>query len=80
MDEIISLKSVITLAQQLSPVDKVRLVEQLMTSLEHDLQTALKTPKEDLYGLWADMNITISDNDIEAVRREMWQNFPREGL
>lgn len=80
MDEIISLQSVITLAQQLSPVDKVRLVEQLMTTLEHDLQATHKTPKEDLYGLWADMNITISDEDIEDIRREMWQNFPREDL
>lgn len=75
MDETISLQSVITLAQQLSPVDKVRLVEQLMTTLEHDLQAMPKAPREDLYGLWADMSIAISDEDIEAVRREMWQNF-----
>jgi hypothetical protein len=79
MDETITLETIITLAQQLSAVDKVRLVGQLVTTLEHDLQSQ-PTSKESLYGLWADMGMSVSDDDIDDIRREMWQNFPREDI
>lgn len=29
-------------------------------------------------GLWADLDITLSAEDIAEVRREMWGNFPRD--
>jgi len=29
-------------------------------------------------GLWADLGIDISDEDIAEARREMWGSFPRE--
>jgi hypothetical protein len=33
-----------------------------------------------LEGLWADLNIGISEEDIAEVRREMWKNFPRDDI
>jgi hypothetical protein len=39
---------------------------------------AAKGPRQSLEGLWADLDIHITDEDITAVRREMWQNFPRD--
>ncbi|MCU0480821.1 MAG: hypothetical protein MUE54_06360 [Anaerolineae bacterium] len=76
----INLEVVENLAKQLSAVDKVRLVERLMTTLEQELESPSRQPKESLYGLWAGMNMTISDEDIDEVRREMWNNFPREDI
>jgi hypothetical protein len=32
----------------------------------------------DLYGLWADLDVHVSASDIEEARREMWGNFPRD--
>jgi len=29
-------------------------------------------------GLWADLDISLSANEIEENQRQMWQNFPRE--
>jgi hypothetical protein len=29
-------------------------------------------------GLWTEMGIDISEEDIAEVRQEMWGNFPRE--
>ena len=29
-------------------------------------------------GLWADLNIHITEEDIAEARREMWGNFPRD--
>ncbi len=39
-----------------------------------------KRPRPSLKGLWADLNIDISEADIDEARREMWGNFPRENI
>jgi len=31
-------------------------------------------------GLWADLDIGITDEDIDEARREMWGNFPRDDI
>jgi hypothetical protein len=31
-----------------------------------------------LEGLWADLDIDITEKDIAEARREMWGNFPRD--
>lgn len=33
-----------------------------------------------LKGLWADLNVDITSEDIAQVRGKMWGNFPRESL
>jgi len=35
-------------------------------------------PRRSLLGLWADLNINITEEDIAEARREMWGNFPRD--
>ncbi|MFP4692349.1 MAG: DUF2281 domain-containing protein [Halothece sp.] len=35
-------------------------------------------PKRSLKGLWADLDIQITEEDIAEARKEMWGNFPRE--
>ena len=37
-----------------------------------------RKPLRSLEGLWADLNIQITGEDIAEARREMWGNFPRE--
>ena len=37
-----------------------------------------KKPLRSLRGLWADLNINITEEDIAQARREMWGNFPRD--
>jgi hypothetical protein len=40
-------------------------------------------PKRPLFnpiGMFADLNISISAEDIDEARKEMWGNFPREDL
>jgi hypothetical protein len=37
-----------------------------------------KTPLHSLRGLWADLNIHITEEDIAEARREMWGGFPRD--
>jgi hypothetical protein len=37
-----------------------------------------KKPLRSLEGLWADLDIEITEQDIAEARREMWSNFPRD--
>jgi hypothetical protein len=37
-----------------------------------------KEPLRSLRGLWKDLNIEITEEDIAEARREMWGNFPRD--
>ena len=37
-----------------------------------------KKPRRSLLGLWADLDVHITEEDIAGARREMWGNFPRD--
>ena len=37
-----------------------------------------KAPRKSLLGLWKDLDVHITDEDIADARREMWGNFPRD--
>lgn len=39
---------------------------------------AAAPPRRSLEGLWADLNVTVTEEDIAEARREIWGNFPRE--
>lgn len=34
-------------------------------------------PRRSLKGLWADLDVDISEQDIAAARHQMWDNFSR---
>ncbi len=70
-----SLEEVVQLAKQLSPVDKLRLLEQVMPDLEATLRAPQKTPLRSSYGALANLGPAPSA-DIDELRREMWRNFP----
>jgi hypothetical protein len=72
------LEQAVAIAMNLSPLEKVRLVEQIMATLEQDLNPNTKQPKRSLYGIWSDVN--LSAEDIDEARNEMWGQFPREDV
>ncbi len=78
MDSAVTLNDIVNLAKQLSPVDKVRLIEQIASDVEQALAVAEPIPLSTLRGIWKDIEIT--DEDIDEARREMWANFPRDDL
>ena len=75
-DLVVELEEVVEMVRSLSALDKVRLVEEVMTLLEADLEERKSVPKRSLFGIWPDAH--LSEEDITDVRREMWANFPRE--
>lgn len=76
-----SFSQVAALTDQLTALEKIRLVEHVMENLKEDLAGQQpKQPLHSLYGLWADLNVNISAEDIDQARKEMWGNFPREDI
>jgi hypothetical protein len=41
-------------------------------------QAEPKKPLKSIWGLWADLGISLSAEEIDEARREMWKNFPRD--
>jgi hypothetical protein len=73
------LDSIVEQARQLSPLDRVRLVEQVMEIVKVDVEDRLpKKPRRSLLGIWE--GVDVSEEDIDEARREMWGNFPREDI
>lgn len=74
------LQEVLHLAKQLSPVDKVRLIQELTPDIERELVANQITPRKSLWGLCADLGQAPSADEIDEARREEWANFPREDI
>ena len=60
------------------PVDKQKEVLDFVESLEK--KAGQRRSRRSLKGLWADLEVTISADDITEARREMWGGFPREDV
>ena len=43
-------------------------------------ESTRKFPFKSVRGLWADLNISLSADEIDDNQREMWRNFPREDV
>jgi hypothetical protein len=60
------------------PPERQREVLDFVEFLEQ--KTAAKHPRQSPKGLWADLGVEITEEDIAEARREMWGNFPREDI
>ncbi|MGK7895435.1 MAG: hypothetical protein AB4372_17900 [Xenococcus sp. (in: cyanobacteria)] len=78
MTKSITLEEVLDLAKQLSPLDRIRLIEQITPHLKRDLIVSPPQPRKSLRGIWKD--IDISETDIAEVKAEISKNFPREDI
>jgi hypothetical protein len=78
MHQPITVDEIVSLAGQLSALDKVRLIERLAPQIAQDLQAKDIQPRKSLRGLWR--GVSTSDQEIEDVRKEIWQTFPREDI
>lgn len=58
------------------PPEKQKEVLEFVESLKE--RNGPRKPLRSLEGLWADLGIEITPEDIAEARREMWGNFPRD--
>lgn len=72
----LSYDTVVALALRLSRAERARLIAQIASTLVTD--TPADQPVQSLRGILSDS--PLSADDIDAARREMWGNFPREDI
>ena len=75
-----TLEQVISLARQLPPVEKIRLIERMVPEIERDMLSQRPPRRKSLLGLCADLGPAPSAEDVVEIRREMWAGFPREDV
>ena len=73
-----SVEQAILEAVRALPADKQQEVLSHATRLRDE--STPKKPFKSIKGLWADLGISISAEEIDEMRREMWKNFPREDI
>ena len=61
---------------RLLPPEKQQEALDFIEFLNHKIEA--KQPRKSSFGLLADLNISISKEEIDEARREAWANFPRE--
>jgi hypothetical protein len=60
------------------PADKQQEVLSHATRLRDE--AIPKKPFQSIKGLWADLGISLSAEEMEESQREMWKGFPREDI
>jgi hypothetical protein len=75
-----TLEQVVSLARQLPPVEKIRLIERMVPEIERDMLSQRPPRRKSLLGLCADLGPAPSAEDVVEIRREMWAGFPREDI
>ena len=80
MEKSVTLEQVLGLAKRLSPLDKVRLIEQVAPEIARHLAVPQPASQRSLWGLCADLGPAPSAKEIEEARRAAWASFPREDI
>jgi hypothetical protein len=57
------------------PSEKIEEVLEFAKSLKSP--TPGRPPKSTLRGLWRDLDVHLTEDEISDARREMWERFPR---
>ena len=69
-----SLEQAILEAVRALPAEKQQEILSQAARLRDD--TVPKKPAKSIKGLWADLGVSLSADEIEANHRDMWNNFP----
>ena len=75
-------EDVLDMVKQLTPRQQLRLIEAIAADLKEKLQLTevVSSPLRSVYGLWKDLDIDVSSDDIDEARQELWGAFPREDV
>jgi len=74
----VTLENVLNLAKQLSPRDQVRLIEQVAPEIERALADGRPVAGLSLLGVFKDLGLAPSADEIDAARQEAWATFPHD--
>ncbi len=65
--------------RKLPPRERLKVISLALPELEKSFEKKPR-PRKSLRGLWKGLGPSISAKEIDSLRKEMWRDFPREGL
>jgi len=71
--------SVLELLRKLPPRERLKVISQALPEVERSLAGKPRKLKT-LHGLWKDYRFAPSEKDIDEIRDEVWNDFPREDI
>ncbi len=74
----LKLKTALDSAEILSTLEKIQLIREITAQIESELKIRSPNKPKSLRGLWKGSD--IGEDDILQIRKEMWDNFPREDI
>lgn len=75
---LVTIDQIVQLAHQLSPAEKLQLIEHLATDLKTAVHTSTPLRRRSLHGVLKEAHINAEE--IDRARQELWGNFPREDI
>jgi hypothetical protein len=69
--------SVLEMLRKLPPRERLKVISQALPEIEQSLPEKNK-PHKSMRGLWKDLPPSVSAEEIDEARRDLWKDFPRE--
>lgn len=76
----VTIDAALNMLRQLPPRERLKVISIVLPETEQELPMPEPTLRKSLRGLWKDLNVNLSAEDIDEARRECWKNFPREDI
>jgi hypothetical protein len=78
IEVLVSLEEAILETVRALPVEQQQ--EVLKHATELRAEAGKKSPFKSVRGLWVDLGISLSPEEIDGNQREIWRSFPREDI
>jgi len=78
IEKALTIESVLADLLKLSPRERLEVIAQAAQQTEHEMPEESKKPTRSLKGILK--GVSISAEEIDEARREMWGNFPRDDI
>ncbi|MGB3206330.1 MAG: hypothetical protein WBB28_15175 [Crinalium sp.] len=75
-----TLEQIIEQAKQLTPREKMRLIQAISPDIQEALIKPEIKPRRSLLGICANLGEAPSAEEIDQIRQEIWSNFEREDI
>ena len=70
---------VLDMLRQLPPHERLKVISMALPEIEKSLNAEPK-PITSMRGLWKDLRPSVSAEEIDKLRQEIWKDFPRDGI
>ncbi len=73
----LSANTVLDMLRKLPPRERLKVIAKALPEIDQDLAEARQSSVS-LFGLWKSSGLSLSKEEIDQARKEMWAKFPKK--